>query len=142
MAERHPRIIFILCALLITAALVSCVNVRGPGIMPPVTDDSFSQWNVVSSGFLMVRTNSGSTQWQWQIIARFIPDKAENGLKMLDILAGVDGVPVPFTFDEESQIFESVTSTTLSPGSHRFELTPSENPSRPLPTLTIDFEAP
>ena len=110
--------------------------------MPSVTDEDFSQWSVVNTGFLMVRTNSGPTQWQWQIIARFIPDKTSIGLKMLDIQADVDGVSVPFTFDEESQLFESVTSTTLSPGSHRFELTPSENPSRSLPTLTIDFEMP
>lgn len=110
--------------------------------MPPVEDNGYSQWKVLSTGFLMVRTNSGQTQWQWQVIARFIPEQAGNGLKPLDISVAIDGVPVPFTFEEEGQIFESVTSSTLNPGAHKFELTPSENSSQSFPTLTIDFEAP
>jgi hypothetical protein len=110
--------------------------------MPPVKDNGYSQWKVLNTGFLMVRTNSGQTQWQWQIIARFIPEQTDNGLKMLDIIAAVDGVPVPFTFEEDGQIFESVTSFTLSPGAHKFELTPSTHSSQPFPALMVDFEAP
>ena len=142
MAVRHPRLIFSLCALLLTAALVSCIKVMAPGIMPPVQDNTYSQWKVLNTGFLMVRTNSGPTQWQWQIIARFVPDQADHGLKPFDILAAVDGVQVPFTFEEEGQIFESVSSFTLSPGEHKFELTPSEHSPQPFPTLMVDFEAP
>jgi hypothetical protein len=142
MAARHSRLNLILCVLLLTTALVSCVKVSGPGIMPPVTDNGYSEWKVVSTGFLMVRTNSGQTQWQWQIIARFIPEQVDSGLKMLDILAAVDGAPVPFTFEEDGQIFESVTPFTLSPGSHKFELTPSDHSSQPFPALMVEFEAP
>jgi hypothetical protein len=144
MAARHSRRIFILCILLLTAALVSCVKLRGPGIMPPIkdSDSAYSQWKVLNTGFLMVRTNSGQIQWQWQIIARFIPEGGSSGLKPLDIHAAVDGVQVPFTFEEEGQIFECVTSFTLSPGSHKFELKPSEDSSQPFPTLMVDFEAP
>ena len=142
MAARHSRLNFILCVLLLTTALVSCVKVRAPGIMPPVKDNGYSQWKVLNTGFLMVRTNSGQTQWQWQIIARFIPEQTDNGLNPLDIIAAVDGVPVPFTFEEEGQIFESVTTFTLSPGAHKFELTPSTHSSQPFPALMVDFEAP
>jgi len=142
MAARHPRAIFILFSVLLAAALVSCVKVRGPGIMPPVNDNGYSQWNVINTGFLMVRTNSGQTKWQWQVIARFIPEQGGIGLKPLDISATVDSLPVPFTFEEEGQVFESVTTSGLSPGIHRFELAPAENPSQVFPTLTIEFEAP
>ena len=142
MAVRHSRLNLILCVLLLTAALVSCVKVRSPGIMPPITDNGYSEWKVVSTGFLMVRTNSGPTQWRWQIIARFIPEQADSGLNPLDILAAIDGMLVPFTFEEDSQIFESVTTFTLSPGNHKFELTPSEHSSQPFPALMVDFEAP
>ena len=142
MAVRHSRLNLILCVLLLTAALVSCVKVRSPGIMPPVTDNGYSEWKVVSTGFLMVRTNSGQTQWRWQIIARFIPEQADSGLNPLDILAAIDGMLVPFTFEEDGQIFESVTTFTLSPGNHKFELTPSEHSSQPFPALMVDFEAP
>lgn len=141
MAAHRSRTI-IICALLLTAAMVSCVKVRGPGIMPPLNESGYSQWQILNTGFLMVRTNSGQNQWQWQIIARFIPDQSGMGLKPLDIIALVDGVAVPFTFEEEGQIFESVTISTLSPGNHRFELTPSESPSQPFPSLAVDFEAP
>jgi len=142
MAARHSRFISFLCFLLLTAALVSCVKVRGPGIMPPVKDNAQSEWKVLDTGFIMVRTNSGQIQWQWQIIARFMSEQADSGLKPLDISAAVDGVQVPFTFEAEDQVFESVTSSTLSPGSHKFELTPSESASQPFPTLMVDFEAP
>lgn len=110
--------------------------------MPPIKDTGYSQWKILNTGFLMVRTNAGQTQWQWQIIARFIPEQVDHGLKPLDILAAFDGVQVPFTFEEEGQIFESVTTSTLSPGSHKFELTLSEKSSQRFPTLTVDFEAP
>jgi len=142
MAERHSRRIFILCVLVLTAALVSCVKVRGPGIMPPVNENNYSQWKVLNTGFQMVRTNSGEIQWQWQIIARFIPEQADKGLKPLDISAAVDGVQVPFTFEEDGQIFEYVTPFALSPGMHSFELTPLEDSSQSFPTLMVDFEAP
>ncbi len=140
MAVRHSRLIFIFCVLLLTAVLVSCVKVRGPGIMPPVKDDDYSQWKVLNTGFLMVRTNSGETQWQ--IIARFKPEQTGHSLKPLDIIAAVDGMQVPFTFEEEGQIFESMTSFYLSPGAHKFVLNPSENSSQSFPTLMVDFEAP
>ena len=142
MAARHPRPIFTLCALVLIAALVSCMRGTAPGIMPPVQDNTYSQWKVLNTEFLMVRKNSGPPQWQWQIIARFVPEQADHRLNPLDILAAVDGVQVPFTFEEEGQIFESVTSFTLSPGEHKFVLTPSEHSSRPFPTLMIVFEAP
>lgn len=142
MAVRHPHRIFKLCTLLLIAALVSCMNVTTPGIMPPVQESTYSEWKVLDSGFLMVRTNSGPPQWQWQIIARFVPQQADLRLKPFDILAAVDGVPVPFTFEEEGQIFESVTSVTLSSGEHKFKLTPSEHSPQPFPTLMVDFEAP
>lgn len=110
--------------------------------MPPVEDDTYRQWKVLNAGFLMVRTRSGEKQLQWQIIARFEPESAGSGLKPLDMSAVIDGVPVPFTFEEEGQIFESVTPFNLSPGAHRFELTPTINSSQPFPTLSVDFEAP
>ncbi len=142
MGVRHSRLIIIPWVLLLTVVLVSCVKVRGPGIMPPIKDTGYSQWKVLNTGFLMVRTNSGQTQWQWQIIARFIPEQTGDGLNPLDILAAVDGVPVPFTFEKEGQIFESMTSLTLSSGAHKFQLTPSEHSSQLFPTLMVDFEAP
>jgi hypothetical protein len=110
--------------------------------MPPVEDNGYSQWKVLKTGFHMVRTSFGLDQWQWQMNARFIPEQANQGLKPLDITAAVDGVQIPFTFEEDDQIFESVISFTLSPGAHKFELTPSEHSSQPFPALMIDFEAP
>jgi hypothetical protein len=142
MAARHPRLIIALGALLVTAALWSCMNVTAPGIMPPVQDNTYSQWKVLNTEFLMVRKNSGPPQWQWQIIARFVPEKADNRLNPLDILAVVDEVQVPFTFEEEGQIFESVTSFPLSSGEHKFLLTPSEHSIQLFPTLMVVFEAP
>jgi len=142
MAVRHPRLIIILCSLLLTASLLSCMNVAAPGIMPPVEDKDYSQWKVLHTGFLMVKTNSGPNQWQWQIIARFVPAQSDHDLKPFDILAMIDGVQVPFTFEEEGQIFESVSSFNLSPGDHRFELIPSEHSPQLFPTLMVEFEAP
>ena len=110
--------------------------------MPPINDNNYSQWKVLNTGFLMVRTNAGEIQWQWHIIARFIPEQAGSVLKPLDISATVDGVQVPFTFEEDGQIFECVTSSTLSPGMHKFELTPKEDSSQTFPTLMVDIEAP
>lgn len=110
--------------------------------MPPVEDSGYRQWEVLSTGFLMVRTNSGEKQWQWHIIARFSPEDAGTGLRPLDMSATVDGAPVPFTFEEKGQIFESATSPDLSPGIHSFKLSPSGSSSQPFPTLTVDFEAP
>ena len=142
MAARHPRLICALGAILVTAALWSCVKVTTPGIMPPVQDNTYSQWKVLNTEFLMVRKNSGPPQWRWQIIARFVPEQAEHRLNPLDILAAVDEVQVPFTFEEEGQIFESVTSFPLSPGEHKFLLAPSEHSPQPFPTLMVVFEAP
>ena len=142
MAARHPRLIFSLCALLLIAAQLSCMRGTAPGIMPPVQDNTYSQWNVLNTEFLMVRKKSGPPQWQWQIIARFVPEQADHRLNPLDILAAVDGMQVPFTFEEEGQIFESVTSFTLSPGEHKFILTPSEHSPQLFPTLMVVFEAP
>ena len=142
MAAGHPRLLFALGALLVSAMLWSCMNVTASGIMPPVQDDTSSQWKVLSTEFLMVRKNSGPPQWQWQIIARFEPDQADQRLDPLDILAAVDEVPVPFTFEEEGQNFESVTSFPLSPGEHKFLLTPSEHSLQPFPALMVVFEAP
>ncbi|MDF1526419.1 MAG: hypothetical protein RRA15_13100 [bacterium] len=142
MAARHRRLLFALGALLVSGALWSCLNVAAPGIMPPIQDNIFSQWKVLNTEFLMIRKNAGPPQWQWQIIARFVPDQADQGLNPLDILATVDEVPVPFTFEEEGQIFESVTSFPLSPGEHKFLLTPSEHSLQPFPALMVVFEAP
>lgn len=142
MAVRHSTLTYFLCVFLAVLSTAACVKVRGPGIMPPVEDTGYLQWDVLSRGFLMVRTNSGEKQWQWHIIARFWAESDDRRLKPLDISATVDGAPVPFTFEERGQIFESATSPDLSPGTHRFELVPSESSSQPFPTLTVDFEAP
>jgi len=142
MAAGHPRIVFILCALLLIAVLGSCAEMRGPGIVPHLEDSGLSEWNVLNTGFLMVRTNSDKNKWKWQIIARYIPEALGQGLKPLDITAAIDGVQVPFTFEEDSQIFECMNSFHLNPGKHTFELIPSENSSRPFPTLMVEFEAP
>ena len=128
--------------MLAAAPMAACVKVRGPGIMPPVEDSGYRQWEVLSAGFLMVRTNSGEKQWQWHIIARFSPEDGGRPLRPLDMSAAVDGFPVPFTFEEQGQIFESATSPGLSPGTHRFELAPTGNSPQPFPTLTVDLEAP
>ncbi len=142
MAVRHSIFIFWLCVFLAAFSTAGCVKVRSPGIMPPVEDTGYLQWDVLSTGFLMVRTNSGEKQWQWHIIARFRAENTSWSLKPLDISATVDGAQVPFTFEERGQIFESATSPDLSPGKHRFQLGPSESASQPFPTLTVDFEAP
>jgi len=142
MAVRRSRLIFILSTLLVSIALLSCVKVRGPGIMPPVRDDGYGQWEVLSSGFDMVRADSGQAQWKWQIIARFIPEEGSGGIGPLDLTAQVDGVQVPFTFEEKGQLFESVTTHALAPGSHWFELAPSDDSSLHFPILTVDFQAP
>ena len=110
--------------------------------MPPVKDNGYSQWKVLNTGFLQVQTSFGLSQWQWQINARFIPEQEGQGLKPLDITAAVDGEQVPFTFEEDGQTFECVISFALSPGAHKFELTPSEHSSQPFPVLMVDFEAP
>ena len=90
----------------------------------------------------MVKANAGTTRWQWQIVARFNPEQADSGLKMLDIMAAVDSFQTPFTFEEDGQIFECVTSSALEPGVHRFELKPSSVTSQKFPTLSVEFEAP
>jgi len=142
MAARHSRCILIFCVLLLIAASVSCVKLSGSGIMSPIEDSGYSQWKVLDTGFQMVRTNSGEIQWQWQIIARFLSEQANSDLKPLDISAAIDGVQVPFTFEEDGQIFECVTSFTLGPGIHKFELRPLEDSHQLFPTLMVDFEAP
>jgi hypothetical protein len=90
----------------------------------------------------MVQPEPCATRWQWQIVARYNPEPDGSGLKMLDIAAAVDGVQIPFTFEEEGQIFESVTSSHMEPGIHRFELKPSPVPSQSFPALLVEFEAP
>ena len=142
MALRHSHRISVLVILVLCAMLSSCLKSAGPGLIIPEMDDGSGQWEVLSTGFSMVKAESGTTRCLWQIVARFNPEKEEGQLKMVDIMAAVDGVPVLFTFEEKGQIFKCVVASTLEPGAHSFELKPSEDPSRPFPTLVVEFEAP
>lgn len=144
MAPGQSRGIFpsVLIFLLLTGPMVSCVAVRGPGIMPPVNENGYNQWEVVSSGFMKVATNTDETRNHWQVIARFIPLPDSDGLNPQDMVATMDGVAVPFTFDEASQTFKSMTLTSPGSGRHRLEITPSDNASHPFPTLTVYIENP
>ncbi len=144
MAPGQSRNIFpsILIFLLLTGSMVSCVMARGPGIMPPISDNEYNQWEVVSSGFMKVATYTDDTQNQWQVIARFIPEPDSDGLNTRDMIATVDGVAIPFTFDEASQTFKSMTPTSPGSGRHRLEIIPLDNASHPFPTLTVYIETP
>lgn len=144
MAPGKSRSIFpsVLIFLLLTGLMVSCVKLRGPGIMPPVNEDGYNQWEVVSSGFMKVATYTDGNRSHWQVIARFIPASDIDGLNSQDLVAAMDGVAVPFTFDEASQIFKSITAISSGTGRHRLEITPSDNASYPFPSLTVYIETP
>ena len=142
MAARRSSNNPIIQVLVVLFLIVSCACMRGAGIMPPLEDGGYNQWSVLNTEFLTLRTNNGQDVRQWRIVARFTPEEAAAGLRPLDISATIDNVQIPFTFEEDDQIFESVTSFALSQGSHRFQLAPTENPSQPFPTLIVTFEAP
>jgi hypothetical protein len=142
MAVRHSHLISVLVTLFLCAMLSSCLKAAGPGLIPPEADDGYGQWVVLSTGFSMVKTDSGATRCLWQIVAQFSPEPAAGRLKMLDIVAAVDGVQTLFTFEEKGQIFKCVVTSPLEPGAHSFELKPSPGSSRPFPTLVVEFEAP
>lgn len=107
--------------------------------MVPIEDTRYGELEVLSSGFHMVKKNLEQSRWPWQIVTRFRPVKTDNGLEPLDIPADVDGFQVPFTFEEEDKIFESVI-IALSTGLHSFETFLLKNISRVFQTLTIEFE--
>jgi hypothetical protein len=136
------RFLTILAVLLFLAAPISCVKVRGPGIIPPVDDTGYGEWLVRSMAYRSVITTSGGSTRQWSILVRFSPDEGSEGLTALEITVAVDGDPVPFTFEEDDQLLESAVSSYLSPGVHEFLLGPSENAAHPFPTLRVRFEAP
>jgi hypothetical protein len=110
--------------------------------MTPEMDDGYGQWEVLSTGFTMVKGHSDTNRCLWQIVARFNPQPDSTGLKMPDIAAAVDDVQTPFTFEEKGQIFKFVVPSPLEPGAHSFELKPSAATSRLFPTLLVEFETP
>jgi hypothetical protein len=114
----------------------------GSGLIPPEVDEGHGQWEITKTGLEKVRDSSGNPGWQWRIAARFKPEMSLKALNPLDIIASVDGTKIPFTFHEDSQLFECVTVSKLAPGSHEFELAPSSSPSRDFPALTVRFEVP
>ncbi len=142
MASGHQRFVVLLTLLLLVAAPIACVKVRGPGIMPPLEESGSGEWLIRSMGHQAILTRSGEAARQWSIIARYHPDEGGEGISALEITATVDGEPVPFTFEEDVQLLESAVSTVLTPGVHEFFLGPSDNVTRPFPTLRVRFEAP
>lgn len=142
MAVSHSHRISVLGILLLCTMMTSCLKAAGSGLIAPEMDDGYGQWEVLSTGFTMDKANSGTTRCLWQIVARFTPESADSRLKMLDIMAAVDGVQTLFTFEEKGQIFKGVVSSPLEPGTHSFELKPSTISSRPFPTLVVEFEVP
>lgn len=144
MVLRHLRIIstFALFFLVLVAAQISCTELRGPGIMPQVSDNDFGPWKVVEKKLSEVDGGSGQVMWQWRITARYIPEQGDAGLVPLDISATMDGTPVPFTFDAHTQLFESTLPPQPGSGVHRFVIMPSKESSRPFSTLTLDLEKP
>jgi hypothetical protein len=141
-ASGHLRFVAILTILLLIAAPISCVKVRGPGIMPPVEESGSGEWLIQSMGYQAISTRTGEIARQWSIIARYNPDEGKEGITALEITAAVDNEPVPFTFEEDAQLLESAVSPFLSPGVHEFFLGPSDSTARPFPTLRVRFEAP
>jgi hypothetical protein len=142
MASGHQRFIALLTLLLLVAAPISCVKVRGPGIMPPVEESGSGEWLIRSMGYQTILTRSGEEARQWSIIALYNPDEGREGITALEITATVDGEPVPFTFEKDVQLLESAVSPFLTPGVHEFFLGPSDNAARPFSTLRVRFEAP
>lgn len=142
MASGHLRFVALFTVLLLLAAPISCVKVRGPGIMPPVEESGSGEWHIRSMEYQTISTMSGETARQWSIIARYTPDEGGEGISALDIIATVDGEPVPFTFEEDVQLLESAVSSVLTPGIHEFSLGPSDSAARPFSTLRVWFEAP
>ena len=142
MSAQCSPVLLILFVALLCFVQISCVRTMGSGLIPLERDEGYGQWEVLNTGFKMIRNSSGQTRWQWQIMARFKPEQSEQGLNPLDIAAAVDGTGVPFTFEKDGQLFESVTTSPLTPGSHEFELTPSKDSLRGFPVLTVHFEAP
>jgi hypothetical protein len=114
----------------------------GSGLILLERDEGYGQWEVLETGFKKLRDSSGQAGWQWRILAQFKPEQSLEGLSPLDITAAIDGVTVPFTFEKDSQLFECVTVSQLTHGSHEFTLSASANPSRSFPALTVPFEIP
>lgn len=143
MALRRTRHILVVGLILLIAAPLSCVKVRGPGIMPPVKDEEARWgWKVLRMGGHRVPPSEGQDVWRWRIRVRFTPEEPEAGLLPLDLAAAIDGAPVPFTFEPDDQLFTLETSPFTGPGEHLFELTPSRQSTRSFPALTVHFESP
>ncbi len=134
--------IAIVLTLLLVLPMTSCVGAGSPGLLPPVQDTAFAQWNVLRSGFLAVHSRTGEVESRWSILARFVPEETGEGLSPLDIAARMDGVGVPFTFEEGTQLFECVLPSGLDQGRHTFEVSPSDTSRHIFPTLTVPFEVP
>ena len=136
------RLLIVITVVLLLAAPLACVKVRGPGIIPPVDENGFGEWLIQNMGYSSLITTSGESARNWSISTRFSPEKGGEELDALDITVTVDGEAVPFTFEEDEQLLESAVSSHLSQGIHEFFINPSQNAVHPFPTLRVRFEAP
>jgi hypothetical protein len=138
MALRPKNIFLTIFILLFTLTAVSCMKIRGPGIMPAIEESMGGEWVVVRESTKPARTDSGEQRLQWRITLQYVAGEGDRRVASDDIRLTFDGNPIPFTFKEEDQILETTVTTVFGPPVvHFFVLDTSEDSNMLFPSFEL-----
>lgn len=134
-----PKKVFLSFLILLPIiAAVSCMKIRGPGIMPVLEESAAGEWTLVKECTHPVGVDDVEQSLQWEIILQYVPGENDRRIASSDVSATFDGKPIPFTFEEEDQTLKAAVTTVFGPSLvHFFALDPAEESTLSFPSFEL-----
>lgn len=138
MALRPDKIFLTFLILFLTVIAASCMKIHGPGIMPVIEDHTGGEWVVVREITNPARKDTGEQRLQWKLTLQYVPGEDDIRITSADINATFDGNSIPFTFEEEDQIFMTEVTSVFGPSLvHFFTLNPAQDSTFLFPSFEL-----